>query len=84
MKGNQDEDSYAGEILLKKQSDGTLTFKASDKSDNNGLYANAYRFKYYYHDSGDDTGYATKIYWLDIKLTKVSSYHAPQQLQLSK
>lgn len=69
-----------GQILLKRNSDGTLIFSPSDKADINNRYANAYRFDYVRASNGTVTGYNTVLYLLDgTTLTKTSSASAPSR-----
>ena len=69
-----------GQILLKRNPDGTLIFSPSDKADINNRYANAYRFDYVRASNGTVTGYNTVLYLLDgTTLTKTSSASAPSR-----
>ena len=78
LENNSSSNNYAGEIILKMNSNGILSFAASDKTDNNGRYANAYRFLYTYASNYTDTGYGSESFWLDgTTLTKTSSASAP-------
>lgn len=80
LENNSSSNNYAGEIILKMNSNGILSFAASDKTDNNGRYANAYRFLYAYASNYTDTGYGSESFWLDgTTLTKTSSASAPSR-----
>ena len=74
LDNNSNSNNFAGEIILKQNSSGILSFEASDKPDNNNRYANAYRFLYYYASNNSSTGYGTESFWLNgTTLTKTSS-----------
>lgn len=67
-----------GEVLLKRNADGSLYLTASDKPDKNNHYANAILYDYLIAETAEWSAYKSFAMWLDgATFTKVSSNHAP-------
>lgn len=84
LESTYDGQNIGGELLLIRNNDGTLSFTASDKADNNGRYANVYRFKYFRASNTTDTGYTTILYALNGTTLTKSSAQVPSLVKTQK
>lgn len=86
ISNNVNDADFMGEILLVRNSDGTISLQPSDKADSNGRYANVYRFDYFLASDKSYTNYNTVFYLLNgTTLTKTSSAtSAPSKIRNRK
>ncbi|MBQ7698598.1 MAG: hypothetical protein IJT35_08490 [Paludibacteraceae bacterium] len=86
ISNNENDADFMGEILLVRNSDGTISLQPSNKADSYGRYANVYRFDYFLASDKSYTNYNTVFYLLNgTTLTKTSSAtSAPAKMQGNK